>query len=167
MIYTEGMHLPEDIAKRNYKHILPALSLPLTSWDFRIGGGFCQYGDISLLLSYSYYFDLDNIIQSFSDRFIKKEENQYGGDLYDFDYFSGHDVFAGLEVGSRIKCFNIYARAGFQYLKGNRYYSYMDEIGHTGHIDTRLPVDQTTFIIAVGFNIGSGRAKGQNILRIF
>ena len=171
MIYTEGMNFPDNLPDNYYTKLLPALSLPLTSWDFRIGGGFCQYGDISLMLSYSYYIDLDNIAQGFSDKFIKKEENKYAGNLGDFFYFSGHDVFAGLEVGSRIKCFNIYARAGVQYLKGNRYYSYYS--GNTNTIDAptytdiRFPVNQTTFIIAVGFNIGSGRAKGQNILRIF
>lgn len=164
MIYADGMIMPEDLPDKYYTTLMPAISLPLTSWDFRIGGGLGQRADISFILSYSYYFDADNVAQWFSDKFIKNEMDRYDGTLDGLFYYSGHDVFAGIELGSRIKCLNLYARAGMQYLKGNRYYCYQNESGWT---DTRLPVDQSRFIIAVGFNIGSGRAKGQNILRIF
>lgn len=172
MIYTEGMHMPNDLPDGHYTKLLPAIALPLTSWDFRIGGALYNYGDISFLASYTYYIDPDGIAQWVSDKLIKKEENKYEGCLTDFDYFTGHDIFAGIEISSRFKCFNVYARAGVQYLKGDRYYSYFkwDE-GYTDvsgyNTESRLPVNQTTFIIAVGFNIGSTRAKGQNILRVF
>jgi hypothetical protein len=33
--------------------------------------------------------------------------------------------------------------------------------------DVRMPVNQTSFVVTLGFNLGSRDAKGQNILRVF
>lgn len=170
MVYTYGMDMPADMPADHFTTLMPALSLPFTNWDFRIGGGLLQHLDLSAFVSYAYCFDLDGLLQGVSDAFIKKEEAKYSGDI-SFDYFTGHDVFAGVEMGTRIKVFNLYLRAGLQYLKGQRYYCY-DILGPDGlptmqWKDARLPVNQTMFVVTLGFNIGSGRTKGQNILRVF
>ena len=172
MIYTAGMEMPENLQEGRFNTVMPAVSPLFTNYDFRIGGGIFQYADISAVVSYSYYLDFDGIAQGFSDKFIKKEENKYGGYL-DLDYFTGHDVFAGVELGTRLKYFNVYVRAGLQYYKGERYYycnnSRYDSTDTwiTDITDVRMPVNQTSFVVTLGFNLGSRDAKGQNILRVF
>ena len=166
MIYTDGVKdLPADLPKNHYTTLMPAISGPLMNYDFRIGGGFTQYFDISALLTYTYYLEFDSILR----KYIK---NYDGSDS--FDHFEGHDFFAGLEFGTRFKGLNFYLRAGIQNFKGKRLYYYHSEPagGSEGRINNEwvtkdMPVDQNMFVVKVGFDIGGRGAKGQNILRVF
>ena len=157
---------PYGYTSSHYTDMMPAISGPLMNYDFRIGGGLFSHADLSLLVSYTYYLEFENLLR----KYIKN----YGeGDC--FDHFEGHDLFAGVELGTRFKGLNLYLRAGLQYLKGNRLYYYglytpdlPDAVdgGHTFYTDF-MPLEQTAFVVNLGIDIGGRGAKGQNILRIF
>lgn len=169
MLYTYNCtDFPADLPQDHYKVIMPAISGPLMNYDFRIGGGFCQWGDISALLSYTYYLQFENLIKNAAS---KLKSSYYGT----FDHFEGSDWFLGLEVSTRLKYLTGYVRAGFQHLSGNRCYTYSipvdnfdDEAGYYQDYISKvamIPTKQTSFIVTVGLNFGN--TKGQNILRIF
>ena len=159
VLYTMGSaDLPVSLPYDHYTVMMPAFSLPFMNYDFRIGGGMGQYLDISALFSYTYYLQFEKLLS----KYVK----QYSSFM---DHFEGHEVFAGLEVSSRFRGFNMYVRAGFQYVNGNRCYSYRsicDELGQTLEM---VELNQSTFVVNVGFNIGhfGVKRKGHNILRVF
>ena len=164
--YLNGDSGPMYSEPYHYTDMMPAISGPLMNYDFRLGGGLNQYIDLSMLVSYTYYLQFENLLK----RFIKGY-GQGGA----FDHFEGHDLFAGLEMGTRFKGLNFYLRAGLQYLNGNRVYYYSTyskpQADGTGggnvirHTDF-MPLEQTAFVINVGIDIGGRGAKGQNILRL-
>lgn len=119
------------------------------NYEFRAGGGFCQYGDANLLLSYTWSPSLSFVLP--------------------MTHFSGHDVFAGLEVASRIKYFNVNFRMGAQYLNGrfNCYNIPADRNADLKDCFTESPVGQVRFVVSVGFALGSWDTKGRNVLRIW
>lgn len=153
-------------APYHYTDMMPAISGPLMNYDFRIGGGLFSHADLSLLVSYTYYLEFENLLRKYFKNY---------GEGECFDHFEGHDLFAGVELGTRFKGLNFYLRAGFQYLKGNRLYYYMtaspgaqpeEPFVNTFHTDF-MPLEQTAFVVNLGIDIGGRGAKGQNILRIF
>ena len=159
LVYTKGRR---DIPANGNVHqsCMPAMSILFTNYDFRVGGGFCQWGDINLLLTYTYYLQFE--------RLILQRIKKYQGTS--FDHFEGHDLFFGLELGSRLKAFNMYCRAGLQYLNGDRMHCVYNNSGsviNPKDYMKALPVNQAAFVVTVGFDLGTKEAKGQNILRIF
>ena len=119
------------------------------NYEFRMGGGFCQYGDANVLLSYSW---------SPSWTFVAP-----------FTHFSGHDAFAGIEAASRIPYFNANFRFGVQYLNGqfNCYNNPPVQNTKTADCFTYTPLEQFRFVVSVGFAIGAKDAKGRNVLRLW
>ena len=114
-----------------------------------MGGGFCQYGDANVLLSYSW---------SPSWTFVAP-----------FTHFSGHDAFAGIEVASRVPCCNLNFRFGAQYVNGqfNCYNNPPVQNTKTADCFTYTPLEQFRFVVSVGFAIGAKDAKGRNVLRLW
>ena len=138
----------EDLSAVQPKRTLGATCLFL-NYEFRMGGGFCQYGDANLLLAYSW---------SPSWTFVAP-----------FTHFSGHDAFAGIEVASRVPCFNINFRLGAQYVNGqfNCYNNPPVQNTKTEDCFTYAPLEQFRFVVSVGFALGAKDAKGRNVLRLW
>lgn len=161
IVYTYGRtDLPAHLPLDHYTAMMPAISGPLMNYDFRLGGGFCQWGDVSMLLSYTYYLQFERLVEKLSKGYY------YGS----FDHFEGHDLFFGIELSSRLSFFTGYLRAGIQHLKGNRCYSFWDYLT-SGGISTptteMIPTKQTSFVVTIGFDLGLRSAKGHNIWRVF
>lgn len=119
------------------------------NYEFRMGGGFCQYGDANLLLTYSWSPALTFVLP--------------------MTHFSGHDAFAGVEVASRIPFFNVNFRLGAQYLNG-RFNCYNAPALSNTDIKTCFkdsPLSQFRFVASVGFAFGARDAKGRNVLRLW
>ena len=143
--------------------MMPAFSLPFMNYDFRIGGGLSQYFDLSALISYTYYIQFERILSETIPHYSSF-----------MDHFEGHDAFIGFEISSRLKGLNMYLRTGLQYLNGNRCYSYDNsnhycDIGNYVNQMETVKVNQSMFVINVGFNLGhfGVKRKGHNILRVF
>ena len=119
------------------------------NYDFRMGGGFCQYGDANLLLSYSWYPPLTILLP--------------------MSHFSGHEAFAGIEVSSRIPFVNINMRLGVQYLNGrsNCYNVPSERYTETKDCFTEAPYNHLALVASVGFSLGGRDAKGRNVLRLW
>lgn len=119
------------------------------NYDFRLGGGFCNYGDANLLLSYTWYPPFTFALP--------------------LTHFSGHEAFAGVEVSSRIKIFNVNFKAGVQYLNGrcNCYNAPGNSYTDTKDCFTEAPFNHVAFVASVGFSLGGRDAKGRNVLRLW
>lgn len=119
------------------------------NYDFRIGGGFCHYGDIAFLLSYAWNPPLTFAVP--------------------LTHFSGHEAFAGLELSSRIKVFNVNFKVGTQYVNGkfNCYNVPSDKYTNTKDCFTEHKFDRIALVASVGFSLGGRDAKGRNILRLW
>ena len=119
------------------------------NYDFRLGGGFCQYGDANVLLSYTWYPPWTFVLP--------------------LTHFSGHDAFAGVELASRIPFFNVNIRFGAQYING-RFNCYNMPSDYNQNITasfTNTPLSQFRLVASVGFTLGGRDAKGRNVLRLW
>lgn len=119
------------------------------NYEFRMGGGFCQYGDANLLLSYSWCPPLTFVAP--------------------FTHFSGHDAFAGFEIASRIPSFNVNFRFGAQYVNGQFNCYNVPQVMNTktAACFTNTPLKEFRFVASVGFALGARDAKGRNVLRLW
>lgn len=127
---------------------LPAVTCLFLNADFRIGGAVLDYMDVDFLATYAWY-----------PTFLKK--------LLPFSHVSGHDVFFGAEVSSRIPYFNVSLRIGMQMypmLTANlcNTASTANEV-EAKYISTPLNVPNM-FVIGVEIAIGG---KGNSIWRVF
>lgn len=164
VVYTlDRTDFPAELPPNHYKVMMPAFSLPFMNYDFRIGGGLSQYFDLSALISYTYYIQFERILSETIPHYSSF-----------MDHFEGHDAFIGFEISSRLKGLNMYLRTGLQYLNGNRCYSYDNsnhycDIGNYVNQMETVKVNQSMFVINVGFNLGhfGVKRKGHNILRVF
>ena len=142
--------LPEGVNPENARNYMFAFTPLFVNYDFRIGGSFLQYGDVNLLLSYSWYPELT--------RFLP------------MSHFSGHEAFGGLEVASRFKMLNLNVRAGLQYFNGDRHYFEPDGKKISKVADQFIPADhfeQMMFVVTAGISLGSRKANGRNVIRLF
>ena len=89
-------------------------------------------------------------------------------------HMSGHDVFLGAELNSRIPVFNVHIKAGMQAFFGEA------NIRRPGTLPrerveyryvtvpyTVQAINDIKFVVSLGFTLGGGESKGQNILRVF
>ena len=170
MVYTKHMAMPSDLPEDHYTTITPATSLIFTNYDFRVGGGLFPGAEVCAFLSYSYDFEYDKVGEFVVSKLNKKRTKPltYEGLL---DHYGGHEFFGGLELSTRMRYFNLYVRAGIQYLKGYRGYAYGYNVDSSSPSwvskYTHIPVDQTSFIVTVGVNLGGKHSKGQNVLMLF
>lgn len=140
-----------------YKNIkfIPALSCLFLNEEFRIGGGLHNNADIAFLATYTWYPPLYKIVP--------------------FTHMSGHDIFLGGEISSRIPVFNMNIKAGIQTFYGQANICYPDGvIKSSGNPDKRyhyepykVPFNNTEFVVTLGFTLGGKDSKGNNILRVF
>ena len=120
-----------------------------TNYEFRMGGGFCNYGDANVLLSYSWCPPLTLVLP--------------------YHHFSGHEAFAGVELTSRIKVFNVNFRLGAQYINGNIncYNLPSNEYEDVKNCFTTSHIDNLSFVASVGFALGGKDSKGRNVIRLW
>lgn len=144
-----GKTLPFESADAVQPEWTLGASCLFLNYDFRLGGGFCQYGDANLLFSYTWYPPMTFALP--------------------LTHFGGHEAFAGVEVSSRIKVFNVNFKIGAQYLNGkcNCYNVPNDRYTDTNKCFTDAPFNHFGFMASVGFSFGGRDAKGRNILRLW
>lgn len=138
-----------------YKDIrlIPAITLLFLNDEFRMGGAITQNIDINMLATYAWYPDISSLVT--------------------FTHMSGHDVFAGLELNSRIPVFNISVRAGIQAFYGKANIARPNAVDGNDienkyvFEDYKIPIQRMQFVLGIGFSLGGTEARGQNIVRIF
>ena len=133
--------------------ILPAITLLLINEEFRVGGGITQHLDANALVTYAWYPNLSKI--------------------FSFSHMSGHDVFLGAELNSRMPIFNGHLKVGVEGFFGqaNLYRTGYEIEGAQVKKDQFYEAEPLNkpirFVVGLGFTIGGKEAKGQNILRVF
>ena len=142
-----------NAAKADGPSFLPAFSLLFINEEFRIGGGITQHIDANALVTYAWYPNLSKI--------------------FSFSHMSGHDVFVGAEVNSRLPIFNGHLKVGMEGFFGQA------NLLHPGKAPEGVTVrseqfyveekvaNPIRFVVGLGITIGGREAKGQNILRVF
>ena len=124
------------------KTLVPALSLLLINEEVRVGGALLPFLDADVLATYTWYPNVSSI--------------------FSFTHMSGHEVFVGAEVSSRLKVFNANIKAGMLgFYGGEAHLLQNDKYTH----DPYKPGMQ--FVLSIGFTLGAGNCRGQNILRVF
>lgn len=133
--------------------LMPAIS-PLMNFDFRIGGGIARRADINAVFSYAHYINFE---KWFPERYSS----------FSFNHLSGHDIFFGLEFGSRWRFSNLYFRTGVQHLIGNAGYALRsDHMSFQSKLMSYTPLSQTSYVMSVGVDFMCF-SKGRNVLRLF
>jgi len=148
----KGAVMPGDEA---YKDItfLPALSVLFINEEFRIGGALHNNVDIDLLAAYTWYPPLTKLLA--------------------FNHISGHDIFVGGELSSRIPIFNVYVRAGLQAFYGQANIvrpstTSVSKVEERYIVEPyKIPYNDAQFVLSVGIKLGTKDSKGMNILRVF
>ncbi|MBO4633916.1 MAG: PEGA domain-containing protein [Bacteroidales bacterium] len=133
--------------------LLPAFSVLFVNGQFRVGGSPVKFLDTNALVTYAWYPDFLYTIMPLS-------------------HMVGHDLFAGLEFGSRLPFVTISLRAGMQWyfdMKAN-IYDPSNKLGvnSTEQRFTKVAVQiPAQFVVGASIALGSRRTKGNNVLRLF
>ena len=133
--------------------ILPAITLLLINEEFRVGGGISQHLDANALVTYAWYPNLSKILS--------------------FSHMSGHDVFLGAELNSRMPIFNGHLKVGVEGFFGQanlyrtNYTIEGAQVKKDQFYEAEPLQNPIRFVVGLGFTIGGKEAKGQNILRVF
>lgn len=159
------LHYPANSAGRyaldpgdeNYQDVtfLPALSVLFLNEEFRLGGALHNNVDLDLLATYCWYPNLSKIAP--------------------FTHVSGHDIFLGGEITSRIPIFNVNLKAGLQAFYGQANICRPNGVmKSSASVEDRfisepyvIPYNNAQFVVSVGFKLGTRDSKGNNILRVF
>lgn len=147
---ASGSSILRDTEKTGF---LPAVSVFLVNDNFRIGGTLLNYINLNAVASYAWYPD-----------FLK----QWLG----FSHIIGHDIFAGVEIGSCFPYFNFTFRAGWQMYRGMKANIYNakynpgsnESKNHYYTQDFNIP---DMFTVGVIVSLGGYEAKGNSMLRVF
>lgn len=149
----------KEVSESVWKNIsfIPAMTILFLNGEFRIGGGIHNLVDINLLATYCWYPNVSSFLP--------------------LSHMSGHDIFIGAELSSRIPIFNANLRMGFQSFYGqanicrpaggssfsfdNARYRFI------GPVNYEVPFNNAEFVVSIGFTLGGKDSKGNSILRIF
>jgi len=133
---------------------IPAISVLFINGEFRMGGSLHNNADICLMTSYAWYPTLTKILP--------------------FTHMSGHDIFVGAELSSRIPIFNVNVKAGVQAFYGQANICIPADVVKTSNVNDRYysqpytaPFKDAQFVVTLGFKLGGRDSKGNNILRVF
>ena len=149
----------KEVSGGDYKNIsmIPALTILFLNGEFRIGGGVHNLGDVNLLATYAWYPNVSSFIP--------------------MTHMSGHDIFLGAEISSRIPIFNANIRFGLQsfYGQANICRPTAQNSSSGGNTKTRfgdpvsyvVPLNQAEFVVTIGFTLGTKDSKGNSVLRVF
>ena len=131
--------------------ILPGFTVLFLNDELRLGGAISDYMDVDLVGSYAWYPDVLKTIIPLS-------------------HFTGHEVFAGLELASRLPFLNITLKAGYQMYFNAKANFYSAELasGETKNkfytYDLNIPGQ---IVFGVGISLGGRDSKGDSIIRLF
>lgn len=138
----------EEFKQGEYPNFLFSGSCILLNGDFRIGGSLHKNIDLNFLGSYTWYPDMTKFLP--------------------VSHVDGHDIFVGLELGSRISIINVNLKMGAQIFRGGINISRDKQSrSTTKNRFTSFSADYTGFVVSVGFSLGTKDAKGSNVLRVF
>ena len=152
----------KEVPAADYKNItfIPALSILFLNGEFRVGGGLHNLGDINFLATYAWYPNVSSFIP--------------------LTHMSGHDIFLGAEISSRLPIFNANIRFGLQSFYGQANICRPTAASNAttsqlGDAKKRfgdpvayvVPISQAEFVVTIGFTLGSKDSKGNSILRVF
>jgi hypothetical protein len=156
----ENIHYPgKEVSGGDYKNIsfIPALTVLFLNGEFRVGGGVHNLGDVNLLATYAWYPNVSSFIP--------------------MTHMSGHDIFLGAEISSRIPIFNANIRFGLQsfYGQANICRPTANTTASGGNVKSRfgdpvsyvVPLSQAEFVVTIGFTLGTKDSKGNSVLRVF
>lgn len=132
---------------------LPALTVLFLNDELRVGGAIFDYMDVSLLAAYAWYPD-----------FLKY--------VIPMSHFTGHDIFAGVELSSRLPFFDVNLKAGMQMYADAKANLYSPDMAGTNAATVDKFYTQqlkmpAMFVVSIGFSIGGKDSKGDSIIRIF
>ncbi len=144
-----------DTIQLKYPNYISAVSLPFINAEFRVGFPLFRSLDICALGSYALYPKATKVAT--------------------FNHVSGHDIFIGIELASRISICNVNIKIGSKTLSDISYNFYTKEnkqisinIGrnYSNHYYT-IPAKLQQFIVSIGFTLGQGKGYSNNMLRLF
>ncbi len=142
-----------DTIQFKYPNYIPAFSFILLSAEVRIGVPILKSLDISALGTYTFYPDITKYIPS--------------------HHVSGHDIFVGLELSSRLSVFNMNIKVGSKMLSNISYNFYTKTSQNLSSGDEtyskyyyKVPANLEQFVVSIGFTLGQNRAYGNNMLRV-
>lgn len=159
-LMSTGTEQPLYVPKSNGEAVeallpgfLPAATVLFLNDELRIGGALFDYMDIDMVGAYAWYPDVLKYVLPLS-------------------HFTGHDVFVGLELASRLPFLNVNVKAGMQMYFNAAANIYSDRIA-TSNASTvnkfyTQPLElPATFVVSVGVSLGGRDSKGDSIIRIF
>ena len=147
-VYTQPSdHKSLNIDEKVYKNVtfIPAFSALLINEEFRVGGAVFPFLDADFLATYAWYPNISKLV--------------------DFTHMSGHDIFVGAEVSSRIPVINFNVKAGVQVFFGQAHISVPGT--DKDHMIHESYNDGLQFVVTAGFTLGGRRSRGPNMLRVF
>lgn len=132
---------------------LPALTFMFLNDELRVGGAIFDYMDVSLLGAYAWYPDFMKYVIPMS-------------------HFTGHDLFTGVELSSRLPFGDVNLRAGVQMYFNAKANIYCPDLAGDGASTLDKFYSQqlkmpATFVLSLGISLGGKDSKGENIFRIF
>lgn len=148
--HEQEIIIPTD-HRANAKHtnFMPAASIILLNGELRLGGSILRELDVAVLGAYTYYPTLGLL----------------GEQTWGVNHVSGHEVFVGLEISSRISAFNFNLKIGQESFKGNYNFSYEKKFDkYAYHV---VPFTLGQFGIKAGFTLGQKPSKGNNMIRLW
>lgn len=129
--------------------VIPAFSVLFINEEFRVGGAVLPFMDVAAVATYAWYPNVSKILA--------------------FTHMSGHDIFLGAEVGSRLQIFNANLKAGMQMFFGQANIC-LPAASASQAVKDRFvaePYKNVQFVVTLGFTLGGRDSRGQNILRVF
>ena len=132
---------------------LPAATVLFLNDEIRVGGAIFDYMDVSLVGAYAWYPD-----------FLKY--------VIPISHFTGHDVFAGVELSSRLPFIDVNLKAGMQMYFDAKANLYSADLNKTNastadKFYTQQLKMPAMFVVSVGISLGGKDSKGDSIIRVF
>lgn len=140
------------INERKYPKYIFGVSPIFLNGEFRIGAPIFRQLDIAALGAFTFYPKLTNLIG--------------------YDHFDGQEIFVGIELSSRIFALNanikigqkIFQNASYNYYLGKKDGFTFTDVYREHYVS--LPVELNQFLISVGFTLGEGASRANNMIRV-
>lgn len=130
--------------------MLPGMTCLFLNDEFRVGGAINDYMDVDVVGSYAWY-----------PGFLKN--------IIPMSFFSGHEIFAGVELASRLPFVNATLRFGYQSFIKPEANIWAKNLGNDTKSQFRTyDLDMPgMLVLGLGFSVGGKDSKGDSIIRLF
>lgn len=149
----KGMSVDTIDGSAEYQKHIFSISPVFLNAEFRTGVSIFRQLDIAALGTYTFYPELIKITPH--------------------SHVSGHDIFTGLEITSRISTFNLNFKIGQQIMVNSKYNILKTKSDFSISIEDRskkfiaIPANNMSrFVVSVGITLGQNVSRGNNMLRI-